>query len=56
MTLSAVYDRSLEIKYYISDYVHSPLQTYKMSNQIYIWKERTINFYFVEEECTHMPL
>lgn len=56
MTLSAVYDRDLEIKYYISDYAHSPLQTHKMSNQIYLWKERTINFYFLEEECTHLSL
>lgn len=56
MILTAVSDRGLEIKYYILDYAHNPFQTYKMTNQMYLWKERTINFYFLEKECTHMSL
>lgn len=56
MVLTAVSDRGLEIKYCISDYTHNHFQTYKMHSQIYLWKERTINFYFLEEECTQMSL
>lgn len=56
MVLTAVSDRGLEIKYCISDYAHNHFQTYKMNNQMYLWKERTINFYFLEEECTQMSL
>lgn len=56
MILTAISDRDLEIKYSISDYAHNPSQTYKMNNQMYLSKERTINFCFLGEECTHMSL
>lgn len=36
MILTAISDKGLEIKYYISEYAHNHFQAYKMNNQMYL--------------------
>lgn len=38
MILTAISDRGLQIKYYISEYAYNPFQAYQMNNQMYLWK------------------